>query len=215
MGWGGIQPPLHLSLLRRPIYKDLKRRPPSYYIRFICSERGNKVLRIPASYILKIALADAIGQPDLPAVIKFTGREMMAPFLNDNTSPETHSFHPVRQNNRMSVGSALAIETLMRYLPGMPLYMLCRLRHYRDMGFSGYEARYFSLFENLVDDMGAAADLQVPITLLAYKYILERKVCHQSIPDNPTVESERRQFFFGSAIGIPTFYVHKNSTNRR
>jgi hypothetical protein len=465
---------------KSPLRRDIQR--------FICSERGNKILRIPTSYMLKIALADAIGQPDLPAVIKSTGRKMMAHFLNDNTSPETHSFHPVRQNTRMRVGSALAIETLMRYLltqllvkyanrrflleslgqkvmvyfaphapvrqkalnelisdtfyrelymspclsgwdcgedkhqymalchevlsrsqlntlgklkeagviannlvvlpntsnislanngthisigsriltrlmgdplsgysemdekyygdlvlkisehflplfvgtysaapyrldfwdfhperalgflpheldythlrmlwrrwkgkagikflghpltpfgpewldrtissllrlkgdfvvdfrlldylvallstdespaldgqlgndrrlgsdlqnmgvfhSRMPLYMLCRLRHYRDRGFSGYEARYFSLFENLVDDMGAAADLQVLITMLAYKYIFERKVSHRSIPDNPTVESERRQFFFGCAIGIPTFYVHKNSTNR-
>jgi len=95
----------------------------------------------------------------------------------------------------------------------MPLYLLCRLRQYHTMGFSGYEARYFSLFENLVEDMGAAADLQVLITMLAYKYIFERKASHQSIPDNPTAESERRQFFFGTAIGIPTFYVHKNSPN--
>ena len=34
------------------------------------------------------------------------------------------------------------------------------------------------------------------------------------IPDNPTVESERRQFVFGTAIGIPTFYVLKKSRNR-
>jgi hypothetical protein len=456
--------------------------------RFICSGRGDKILRIPASYMLKIALADAIGQPDLPAIIKSTGRKMMAHFLNDNTSPETHSFHPVRQNKGMRVGSALAVETLMRYLltqllvqyanrqfklesfgqqvivyfaphapvrqkainelisdtfyrelymspclsgwdrgedkhqymalchevlsrsqlnalgklkeagviannlvvlpntsnislanngthisigsrtltrlmgdphsgygdvdekyygdlvvkvtehflplfvgtysaapyrldfwdfhperalgflpheldythlrmlwrrwkgkagikflghpltpfgpewldrtissllrlkgdfivdfrlldylaallstdespaldgqlgndvrlrsdlqdmgvfhSSMPLYLLCRLRHYRNMGFSGYEARYFSLFEHLADDMGAATDLQVLITMLAYKYVLEGKVSHRSIPDSPTVESERRQFFFGSAIGIPTFYVHKNSANR-
>jgi hypothetical protein len=27
------------------------------------------------------------------------------------------------------------------------------------------------------------------------------------------VESERRQAFFGAAIGIPTFYVHRDSGN--
>lgn len=96
----------------------------------------------------------------------------------------------------------------------MPLYMLCRLRQFQKMGFSGFEARHFSLFENIVEDMGAAVDLQVLITMLAYKYILEQKVSHQSIPDNPTVESERRQFFFGEAMGVPTFYVHKNSPNK-
>jgi hypothetical protein len=36
---------------------------------------------------------------------------------------------------------------------------------------------------------------------------------HAHIPDAPSVESERRQIFFGAAIGIPTFFVHKNSAN--
>jgi hypothetical protein len=98
--------------------------------------------------------------------------------------------------------------------PQMPLYMLYRLRQYGQMGFSGYEARYYSLFERFGQDMAPAVDLQHLTTLLAYKYILERKVQHADIPDNPTVESERRQIFFGSAIGIPTFYVLKNTPNR-
>lgn len=456
--------------------------------RFISLENGEKMIRIPVSYLLKLALADAIGQPNVPAVIKSVGQAMMAHFLNDNTSPETHSYHPVTQINGQRVGTVLAIETLMRYLLSqllieyanrrfslersgqrvvvyfaphppvrqkklndlisdsfyrelymspclsgwdcgeekhrymalchevlsrsqlntlsklkeagiiannlvvlpntsnislanngthislgsrilthllhhqapeygvreekyygdlvlkitehflplfvgtysaapyrmdfwdfhperalgflaheldythlrmlwrrwkgkagvkfigrpvtpfgpewldrgisrllklkgdfvidyrlldylmallsteespslngrlgnddqlrsdlqdmgvfhrqMPLYMLCRLRQYQAMGFSGFEARYFSLFDNLVDDMGAATDLQVLVTMLAYKYIFEKKASHQSIPNNPMVESERRQFFFGTAIGIPTFYVHKNSSNQ-
>ncbi|MFH0727939.1 MAG: hypothetical protein V2B19_16555 [Pseudomonadota bacterium] len=98
--------------------------------------------------------------------------------------------------------------------PQMPLYMLLRLRQYKQMGFSGYEARYYSLFERFGQDMAPAVDLQQLTTLLAYKYILERKVQHADIPDNPTVESERRQIFFGSAIGIPTFYVLKDNPNR-
>ena len=98
--------------------------------------------------------------------------------------------------------------------PQMPLYMLYRLRRFNQMGFSGYEARYYSLFERFGQDMAPAVDLQHLITLLAYKYILERKVQHVDIPDNPTVESERRQVFFGAAIGIPTFYVLKNNPNR-
>jgi hypothetical protein len=98
--------------------------------------------------------------------------------------------------------------------PQMPLYMLLRLRQYKQMGFSGYEARFYSLFERFGQDMAPAVELQNLITLLAYKYILERKVQHADIPDNPTVESERRQIFFGSAIGIPTFYVLKDNPNR-
>lgn len=98
--------------------------------------------------------------------------------------------------------------------PHMPLYMLYRLRRYEQMGFSGYEARYYSLFERFGKDMGPAIDLQHLLTLLAYKYILKSHLMHTDIPDSPTVESERRQIFFGSAIGIPTFYVLKNNPNR-
>jgi hypothetical protein len=36
---------------------------------------------------------------------------------------------------------------------------------------------------------------------------------HSHIPDTPSVESERRQIFFGAAIGIPTFFVQRNSSN--
>jgi hypothetical protein len=96
----------------------------------------------------------------------------------------------------------------------MPLYLLCRLRQYRTMGFSGYEARYYSLFENIATDMGSAVDLHQLVTLLAYKYIFLQKISHGMIPDNPTVESERRQFFFGAAIGLPTLYVAAKSANQ-
>lgn len=39
-------------------------------------------------------------------------------------------------------------------------------------------------------------------------------VTHREIPDGPAVESERRQIAFGSAIGIPTFYVDEKTSNR-
>jgi hypothetical protein len=35
----------------------------------------------------------------------------------------------------------------------------------------------------------------------------------KNIPDDPFIESERRQIIFGSAIGIPTFFVHRNTGN--
>lgn len=97
---------------------------------------------------------------------------------------------------------------------GMSLYLLCRLRTFSQMGFTGFEGRHYSLFESLMDDMGQAASLQTLITALAYKYILTGEVTHASIPDTPTIESERRQIFFGSAIDIPTFFVRKNTSNR-
>jgi hypothetical protein len=95
----------------------------------------------------------------------------------------------------------------------MSIYLLTKLREHATMGFSGFEGRHYSLFESLEDDLGGAADLQTLVTALAFKYLAQGKLSHSEIPDNPSVESERRQIFFGAAIGIPTFYVHKQSGN--
>nr|WP_320191522.1 hypothetical protein [uncultured Desulfobacter sp.] len=96
----------------------------------------------------------------------------------------------------------------------MALYQLVRLRKYQQMGYSGFEHRYFSVFEDVVRDMGKAADLQVLITALAQKYIYSRQVNHAMIPDTPDVESERRQIFFCTAIGVPTFFVKTRTRNQ-
>lgn len=94
----------------------------------------------------------------------------------------------------------------------MSVYLLYKQREFGKMGFSGFEGRYYSIFENFGDDMGRAADLQTLITSLAYKY-MALGTTHAHIPDTPSVESERRQIFFGAAVGIPTFYVRRNSSN--
>jgi hypothetical protein len=95
----------------------------------------------------------------------------------------------------------------------MSLYLLYRLRQFDAMGFSGFEGRHYSIFEKLMDDLGEAATLQTLITALAFKYILQGELTHERIPDEPALESERRQIFFGSAIGIPTFFVRKDTRN--
>ena len=95
----------------------------------------------------------------------------------------------------------------------MAVYLPYRLREFRNMGFSGFEGRFFSLFESLPKDMGAAASLQMLITALGFMYLLSGEMHHSGIPDDPTVESERRQIFFGTAIGIPTFYVSRYTKN--
>lgn len=92
-------------------------------------------------------------------------------------------------------------------------YLLYKIREHSHLGFSGFEARYYSLFSSLSKDMAQATALQSLITSLAYKYILSGQITHAHIPDTPSIESERRQIFFGSAIGIPTFYVRKKSKN--
>ena len=98
--------------------------------------------------------------------------------------------------------------------PCMPLYMLYRARSFASMGFTGFEGRHYSLFENMHQDMAQATNLQMLITALAYKYIFTGSVSHADIPDHPFVESERRQIFFGAAAGIPTFYVRMDTPNR-
>ena len=96
----------------------------------------------------------------------------------------------------------------------MSLYLLYKLRRQSEIGFSGFEGRFYSLFYDLIDDFSQAADLQMLISALAYKYILEGTVTHHDIPDTPSTESERRQIFFSTAIGLPTFFVRKESANR-
>ncbi|MGB6066222.1 MAG: hypothetical protein WBG50_15585 [Desulfomonilaceae bacterium] len=95
----------------------------------------------------------------------------------------------------------------------MSLYQPYRLREFATVGFSGFEGRHYSLFESLEHDMARAADLQTLVTALAFKYVLQGKVTHSHIPDDPFIESERRQIFFGSAIGLPTFFVFNSTGN--
>jgi len=95
----------------------------------------------------------------------------------------------------------------------MSLYLLYKLREFGVMGFSGYEGRHYSQFDSLQDDLGKATDLQLLINALAYKYMATGALTHAEIPDDPTLESERRQIFFATAIGNPTFFVRKDSVN--
>ncbi len=95
----------------------------------------------------------------------------------------------------------------------MSPYLLYRLREFNKMGFSGFEGRFYSLFENLGKDMSKAVEFQILLTHLAFMLISKDKLRHDFIPDDPTTESERRQVFFASAIGIPTIYIRKETPN--
>lgn len=94
----------------------------------------------------------------------------------------------------------------------MSVYLLYKLREHAKMGFSGFEGRYYSQFDSFVEDMGQATNLQTLITALAHKY-MAKGIHHGMIPDTASVESERRQIFFGAAVGIPTFFVRKDTPN--
>ncbi|MFA5322165.1 MAG: hypothetical protein WC373_05770 [Smithella sp.] len=95
----------------------------------------------------------------------------------------------------------------------MSLYLFDKLREFENMGFSGFEGRHYSLFDSFMPDMSQAINLQNLIYLLAFKYIAIGRISHKDIPDNPFIESERRQIIFGGAIDIPTFFVHRNTGN--
>ncbi|MFH1057718.1 MAG: hypothetical protein V1797_03430 [Pseudomonadota bacterium] len=96
----------------------------------------------------------------------------------------------------------------------MATYLLYRQREYGRMGYSGFEGRHYSLFPSLVGDMAPAAGLQAALTALAYRLIAQGRLRHADIPDDPQVESERRQIFFAAAVGVPTFFVHRQTGNR-
>lgn len=96
----------------------------------------------------------------------------------------------------------------------MSVYLPYKHRAYGAVGFSGFEGRQYSVFDSLLEDLGEAASLQTLLTALAYQYILRGDVIHADIPDDPGIESERRQIFFGSAIGLPTFFVRHDTGNR-
>ncbi len=95
----------------------------------------------------------------------------------------------------------------------MSLYLFEKMREFDVMGFSGFEARHYSLFDGFQADMASAVNLQNLIYLLAFKYIAQGQIDHCDIPDSPFIESERRQIIFGAAIGLPTFFVRRDTPN--
>ncbi|MBN1546991.1 MAG: hypothetical protein JW902_10055 [Syntrophaceae bacterium] len=95
----------------------------------------------------------------------------------------------------------------------MSLYSFIKLREFDNMRFSGFESRYYSLFPSFEEDMAKAVDFQNLIHALTFKYMAAGAVTHSHIPDDPFIESERRQITFGCAIGLPTFFVRRDTDN--
>lgn len=95
----------------------------------------------------------------------------------------------------------------------MSVYTLYRMRTFAASRFTGFEGRYYSLFESLENDLEKAVDIQTLVTAMAWKYIINNEITHEHIPDTPESESERRQVIFASSIGLPHFYIRKNTTN--
>lgn len=73
-------------------------------------------VRVPASYVLKLALADVLGARDLPGRALLAGQRTLGCFLNDNTAPEIISTHIVSGKHGDAPGKAVARENAQRFL---------------------------------------------------------------------------------------------------
>jgi hypothetical protein len=85
--------------------------------RFCFTQHGEEWLRVPVSYLLKLALADVVSaDPPLHPALRRLGERLMGHYLNDNSSPETHSFYVVPLAPESGMGRAIARETSKRFL---------------------------------------------------------------------------------------------------
>jgi hypothetical protein len=73
-------------------------------------------VRVSASYVLKLALADVLGARDLPGRALLAGQRALGCFLNDNTAPEIISTHIVSGKDGEAPGRAVARENAQRFL---------------------------------------------------------------------------------------------------
>src|SRR5664279_3981175 len=86
-------------------------------VKFTFEQGGETWLRIPISYALKLALADLVGtQPYMPEKMSLEAKRLLQNFSNDNTSPETTSFHIVGSRQCKLVGGQVARESARRFL---------------------------------------------------------------------------------------------------
>ena len=96
--------------------------------RFRCRRDGEDHIRIPISYLMKLALAEAVASPQTDPMIRSEARRMMAHFISDNTSPETHSFYTPTLEQGRQRGQAVADETVKRLVFSQLLVMYANRR---------------------------------------------------------------------------------------
>ncbi|HVP55723.1 MAG TPA: hypothetical protein VMU45_12080 [Candidatus Eisenbacteria bacterium] len=98
-------------------------------VKFTFEQAGETWLRVPISYALKLALADLAGtQPHMPERMQREAKRLLRYFSNDNTSPETTSFHVVSSTEETLVGEAVARESARRFLFSSLLMSWANLR---------------------------------------------------------------------------------------
>ena len=105
----------HTDLGMSPSRPSKRRRTDS--ARYTFEQAGESWIRVPISYSLKLALADLIGtQPHMPERLRQEAERLMGHFSNDNTSPETTSFHVLTPHRERSTGEQVARESARRFL---------------------------------------------------------------------------------------------------
>src|SRR5262249_2283825 len=85
--------------------------------KFVFGTNWGEWIRVPISYLVKLALADFVGrQTALPLKIKETALDLLPHFSNDLTSPETFSFHVIDGTCDPRVGVGVVREMSLRFL---------------------------------------------------------------------------------------------------
>lgn len=85
--------------------------------RYLISEGGASWLRVPPSYVLKLALADITGnESEQRQGFVARAAQVMRGLLNDNTAPELTSVFIAGGTAPGGIGRAVADETAMRFL---------------------------------------------------------------------------------------------------
>lgn len=84
--------------------------------RFLFHENGQDRIRVPVSYLMKLALADAAGTSGTHPLVRRLAKPMMESYVSDNSSPEVISFYP--SSMKRSGGRVLkpVKETAVRFL---------------------------------------------------------------------------------------------------
>jgi len=91
--------------------------------------KGEAGIRVPVSYLIKLALADLLGnQQGLHGDLNRVGESLLGHYLNDNSSPETFSFHVPQLTPETGMGRSLAKETAKRFLFTQLLVRYANLR---------------------------------------------------------------------------------------
>ncbi|MGD9726936.1 MAG: hypothetical protein AB7V39_11120, partial [Nitrospiraceae bacterium] len=134
--WVRLKMRLLSPSVRQLLYQDLHadRTDPGQGLRqdiarFLSVVDGEEYLRIPISYLLKLALAQATDENHgCHPYTNRIGRRLMAHFLNDNSSPETVSFYVVSLSPETGMGREAAKEMAHRFLLTQLLMMYANER---------------------------------------------------------------------------------------